>query len=136
VADVPATMPIVQCDRELLEHAIVNLLLNACDACHPGQHVELTARADAERVTYVVTDDGVGITREHAELATEPFFTTKSEGKGSGLGLAIASEIAKSHRGELTIAPGASTGTRARIELPIAPWSAARASSGEGLVKA
>ena len=34
--DIPAPMPPVQCDRALLEHAIVNLLLNACEACTPG----------------------------------------------------------------------------------------------------
>jgi two-component system, NtrC family, sensor kinase len=119
-ADIPATMPVVRCDRDLLEHALVNLLLNACDACHVGQHVALAARADAERVAYVVTDDGAGITQEHAAMATEPFFTTKPEGQGSGLGLAIAAEIVKSHRGELTIAPDTKRGTRACIEIPIA----------------
>jgi signal transduction histidine kinase len=36
------------------------------------------------------------------------------------LGLAIASEIAKSHRGELTIAANDGRGTRACIEIPLA----------------
>ena len=118
--DIPPTMPAVQCDRALLEHALVNLLLNACEACRPGGHVEIAARVDSDRVAFVVTDDGVGIPTEHAARATEPFFTTKPEGEGTGLGLAIATEIAKSHRGELTIAPGASRGTRASIAIPLA----------------
>jgi two-component system NtrC family sensor kinase len=118
--DIPAVMPPVQCDRALLEHAIVNLLLNACEACKPGRHVEVAARSDAARVAFVVTDDGAGITREHAARAKEPFFTTKAPDKGSGLGLAIATEIAQSHRGELNIAPNAGGGTRACIEIPIA----------------
>ena len=119
-ADIPATMPPVQCDRALLEQAIVNLLLNACEACKPGEHVEIAARSDAQRVAFVVTDDGVGISTEHAARAVEPFFTTKKEGAGTGLGLAIATEIAKSHRGELTLAPNPTRGTRACIEIPIA----------------
>ena len=119
-ADIPANMPGVHCDRALLEQALVNLLLNACDACKSGEHVEIAARADAERVAFVVTDDGVGITDEHAARATEPFFTTKPEGQGTGLGLAIATEIAKSHRGDLTIAHNTKRGTRACIEIPIA----------------
>ena len=108
----------IHCDRALLERAIVNLLLNACDACDRGGHVELAARADAERVVFIVTDDGSGITQEHASRAREPFFTTKPAGAGTGLGLAISSEIAKSHRGKLTIAPNAGRGTRACIEIP------------------
>jgi two-component system NtrC family sensor kinase len=119
-SDIPTAMPWIQCDRALLEHAIVNLLLNACEACSSGGHVEVTARSDADRVAFVVTDDGVGISPEHAARVTEPFFTTKPEGSGTGLGLAIATEIAKSHRGELTIAANSPRGTRACIEIPVA----------------
>ena len=117
-ANAPVDISEVHCDRGLLEHAIVNLLLNACDACPPGGHVEVAARLDAERVAFVVIDDGSGITPENASHAKEPFFTTKAAGAGTGLGLAIASEIAKSHRGELTIAPNGARGTRACIEIP------------------
>lgn len=120
-ADVPQSMPAIQCDRDLLEQAIVNLLLNACEACSEGGHVEIEAREDAGRVAFVVTDDGAGISPENARRATEPFFTTKAPGTGTGLGLAIATEIVKSHRGELSIAPGVDGGTRARIDLPVAP---------------
>jgi two-component system NtrC family sensor kinase len=122
-ADVPPAMPAIQCDRDLLEQAIVNLLLNACEACGPGGRVDVTARSDAGQVAVVVADDGVGISVENARRATEPFFTTKHDPNGSvgnGLGLAIAIEIVKSHRGELTIAPGTAGGTRACIEIPIA----------------
>ena len=119
--DVPPSMPVIHCDRDLLEHAVINLLLNACEACQPGGHVELAARSDAAQVAFVVTDDGAGISSEAAARAKEPFFTTKPEGIGTGLGLAIATEIVKSHRGELTIGPNPSgKGTRALIEIPIA----------------
>jgi signal transduction histidine kinase len=119
-SDVPASMPAIQCDRALLEQALVNLLLNSCEACRPGERVEIAARADADSVAFMVTDDGAGISSEHAARATQPFFTTKAERGGSGLGLAIASEIAKSHRGELSIGPHAPRGTRACIQIPVA----------------
>jgi signal transduction histidine kinase len=118
-------MPEIACDPRLVEQAVINLLLNACDACEPGGQVELAVSSDGRRVAFVVTDDGVGITEEAAARATEPFFTTKPAGKGTGLGLAIANEIAKHHGGELSIAPRARgpagqsvRGTRACIELP------------------
>jgi signal transduction histidine kinase len=122
-ADIPPSMPPIQCDRDLLEQAIVNLLLNACEACSGGGHVKLSARADAEQVGFVVTDDGAGISEEDARRASEPFFTTKPPGSGTGLGLAIATEIVKSHRGRLTLVPNAAKGTRACIEIPIAGGS-------------
>jgi signal transduction histidine kinase len=116
--EAPSERISVQCDRSLLEHALVNLLLNACEASDPGARVELQVRADSGRVAFDVTDEGVGISAEHAARATEPFFTTKLETGGTGLGLAIAGEIAKSHRGELTIGPHAPRGTRACISIP------------------
>jgi two-component system NtrC family sensor kinase len=82
--------------------------------------VEITAHSDAQQVAFVVIDDGAGISVENASRAAEPFFTTKPRGAGTGLGLAIATEIVKSHRGTLTIAPDAHRGTRALIGIPIA----------------
>jgi len=127
VVDVSAELPMVKCDRSLLEHALVNLLLNACEACGPGGTVAVNARRDAGQVAFVVTDDGAGISSADAARATEPFFTTKPEGQGTGLGLAIASEIVKSHRGTLTIEPRPTKGTRACIEIPVAPDELRRA---------
>ncbi len=114
-----AVVPLVACDRRLVEQALVNLLLNACDACDPGGHVSVAASADDAGVALVVLDDGAGITEEAAARATEPFFTTKPEGKGTGLGLAIAREIVQHHRGKLEVRPRqGAPGTEARITLP------------------
>jgi signal transduction histidine kinase len=120
-------LPQIACEPRLFEQAVINLLLNACDACEPGGHVELQVRADATRVAFVVTDDGTGIAPEAAARVIEPFFTTKPEGLGTGLGLAIANEIVKHHQGSLSIGPRqashagerpVASGTRACVDLP------------------
>jgi two-component system NtrC family sensor kinase len=105
-------------DPRLLEQALVNLLLNACDASKPGQHVNASVKATSDQVTFCVDDDGAGISADVAARATEPFFTTKAEGAGTGLGLAIVNEIAKHHQGRFVIGPRPSGGTQARLELP------------------
>jgi signal transduction histidine kinase len=111
--------PPVRCDPLLLEHALVNLLLNACDASRAGDTVTIAVEPGAGEVAFVVTDDGEGITPADAARAIQPFFTTKPAGKGTGLGLAIANEIASTHRGSLAIGPRLPRGTRAAITLPI-----------------
>jgi signal transduction histidine kinase len=116
-AEVPDGLPPVRGDPRLLEHALVNLLLNACDACEPGGRVRLEV-GGGDTVSFAVSDDGIGIARSDAARATEPFFTTKPNGAGAGLGLAIVSEIVKHHRGRLAVGPRAPRGTVARIELP------------------
>ena len=115
----PDALPPLHGDARLLEHALINLLLNACDACPRGGTVSLTVQASTDEVAFVVEDDGAGISPEDLARVTEPFFTTKA-GRGSGLGLAIASEIVKSHRGRLALEPRSPRGTRATIALPLA----------------
>jgi signal transduction histidine kinase len=115
---VDPSLPEVACDPPLMEQAIVNLLLNACDACEAGGRVDLAVSVVADRVRISVTDDGSGIDPEAASRALEPFFTTKPKGRGSGLGLTIANEIVAHHQGVLKVEPRADCrGTRASIEL-------------------
>ncbi len=113
-------LPKIACDSGLLEQAIVNLLLNGCDACKRRGHVTLDVSATDDGVVFLVDDDGVGITAEAAARAMEPFFTTKQPGEGTGLGLAIAREIIDHHRGTLSVAPLSGRGTRARVRVPAA----------------
>lgn len=120
VTDVEPDLPALWGDPRLLEHALVNLLLNACDACDPGGRVAVcAAAANGSAVKFAVVDDGVGISAADAEHVTEPFFTTKSDGRGTGLGLAIALEIVKSHRGTLQLTVVAPRGTLATITIPV-----------------
>ena len=112
-------LPWVTCEPRLMEQVLVNLLLNACDACLVGGEVELRVSAEGPRVAFVVTDDGCGISEDDAARILDPFFTTKPVGQGSGLGLAITSELVKHHRGTLSVAPRTDRrGTRACVELP------------------
>jgi two-component system, NtrC family, sensor kinase len=115
-------LPKIACEPRLLEQVLVNLLLNACDACVEvgGGRVTVDARAASDKVTFEVVDDGAGIGEEAKQRATEAFYTTKPSGTGTGLGLAIATEIVKHHRGTLSLAPRAPRGTRAAVEIPLA----------------
>ncbi|MET0342278.1 MAG: ATP-binding protein [Polyangiales bacterium] len=116
---VPASLPDIACDPPMLEQALTNLLLNACDASRRGATVHLRAHADHGRLFFDVDDEGEGISEETAARAQEPFFTTKPTGRGTGLGLAIAREIVAHHQGRLSLAQRSDArGTRATIELP------------------
>jgi signal transduction histidine kinase len=122
VSKVAPGLPDVLCDTKLMPQVLVNLLLNACDACDAGGRVELAVDARDERVVFSVLDDGHGIPPGVAARVTEPFFTTKAPGEGSGLGLAIAREIVLHHRGSLRLEPrkDGSRGTLATVELAAA----------------
>jgi signal transduction histidine kinase len=113
---VGANLPAVRCEPLLFKHALVNLLLNACEASPKGSCVRVDVAAESGEISFVVSDEGQGITPEDAARATQPFFTTK--GEGTGLGLAIANEIVSTHRGSLKIAPRSPRGTQVQIKIP------------------
>lgn len=116
-----AAVPPIASDAPLFEQALVNLLLNACQATEVGGAVyaRVLAVDGASHVAFVVEDEGTGISDGHAARATEPFFSTKREQGGSGLGLTIVREIVSHHAGTFTLARrGDARGTRATIVLP------------------
>ena len=98
---------------------VMNLVLNAIDACEPGASIEIAGRsAQGGRVEVAVTDGGRGMTAQVAENAIKPFFTTKPG--GTGLGLAISAELAQSNGGHLAIAETGAKGTTVVFSMPAA----------------
>jgi signal transduction histidine kinase len=63
-----------------------------------------------------ITDDGPGLSPEHADRIFAPFFTTKKE--GSGLGLAVAWKIVKAHGGDIVAENTPHCGAVFRLLLP------------------
>ena len=136
VADIKADGEVVLGDGSALEHAIVNLAVNARDAMPDGGTITISARAvdlDAAWcgslagpiepgpcMHITVRDDGPGIPADILQRIFEPFFTTKAEGGGSGLGLAAVDGTVRSHSGGLAVYSELGKGTEFHIFLPLA----------------
>jgi two-component system, sensor histidine kinase RegB len=105
--------------REAFGRALYNLVRNAIDASPDGAPVIVSAQAVADRLTFVVEDEGTGMAPEVLERAAEPFFTTKGPGAGLGLGLFLSRTLAEHLGGTLTLDSAPGRGTRAAIELPL-----------------
>jgi signal transduction histidine kinase len=128
----PDTPPVLGSPR-LLEHALVNLVVNAADACRTLLRrgtVRVTAAAapgeDARAwATCTVADDGCGIAAEHLGKIFQPFFTTKAQGHGTGLGLALVDRIARQHGGRIEVRSAPGEGTVFTMWLPAAVGPAA-----------
>jgi signal transduction histidine kinase/CheY-like chemotaxis protein len=116
----------VNVDPRRLAQVIVNLLVNAGDACEiaerapaGGHRITVSIERRGDRVAIIVTDTGVGITAPVRARMFEPFFTTKPRGRGTGLGLAIARDIVERCAGRLEVDSEPGRGTRFEIVLPV-----------------
>jgi signal transduction histidine kinase len=118
----PHRLPGIQVDAEQLKEAIVNLVVNACEAMEGGGHItiqeDMGSAEPLGRVAYIrVKDDGPGIPEAIREKVLQPFFTTKEE--GTGLGLSIVARIVEQHGGWLDLTSKEGEGTTFVITLPV-----------------
>lgn len=102
----------VVADRHGLEAAILNLIVNARDACEGQGMIKVSASYDGELVQIAVEDNGTGIENEIKGRIFEPFFTTKPEGEGIGIGLASVKGFVEQSGGEISVFDVAPRGTR------------------------
>jgi len=109
-------------DEDMLHHALVNVLMNAVQACAPGGRIVVTASAVGREARIAVADNGRGIAPEHIDAVFKPFFTTRHT--GTGLGLSITREIAQRHGGTVTLTSELGVGTVVTIHLPLSAAAA------------
>ena len=128
LSDAPA---IVLVDTGQLEHAVLNLVINARDAMPSGGSVTIrTANRDADDIDALsgglvgslvmisVSDTGTGMSESVRLRAFDPFFTTKDVGRGSGMGLSQVYGLVKQSGGETLIDLYVGGGTTVTIYLP------------------
>ena len=127
---------IVRVDPTQIEHAILNLVLNARDALPAGGNIRLEvalvgrSQVDApadlgwhagDLVRLRVMDDGVGLSPDARAHLFEPFYTTKAVGKGTGLGLASVYGIVRQSNGFIAVDSSPGHGTAFTMHFPVAP---------------
>jgi nitrogen fixation/metabolism regulation signal transduction histidine kinase len=105
-------------DADLMEHVLINLLLNAIEAVpETGEgRIEIrTSRSPEGGVCIHVVDNGEGMDDATAEKIFIPFFTTRKN--GSGIGLPLIKQILQLHRADIRFSTVHGKGTEFVIVL-------------------
>ena len=118
-SDLLAEAPMVTGNAGKLQQVFLNLFLNARDAMPEGGVLGIRTSIVEGRIEIVVTDSGVGISREHIKKIYDPFFTTKIAGKGTGLGLSVSYGIVQEHGGSISVESSLGRGTSFRLDFPL-----------------
>ena len=110
----------VRADLGHIEQAIVNLVVNACDALSGGGRLDLATGRDGNRFAwFAVRDSGPGIPEELRGRIFEPFFTTKGSEQGTGLGLPVVLGIVQQNGGTIDVGEAPEGGAEFRVALPL-----------------
>lgn len=110
--------PPIEAVPDQIVQVLLNLLINAADACPPGGRIALRIGSVGDEVRLSVQDDGVGIDEEAMKHLFTPFFTTKEPGHGTGLGLFVSDSIVRSHGGRIEVESSPGKGSTFTVVLP------------------
>ena len=122
----------ITADKNQIEQALLNLLVNARDAmpdggsltfktqCIDGAMLRHLGKSRVERYICIeVKDTGIGMDESTRKRIFEPFFTTKDKSQKAGLGLSVVYGIVKNHNGFIDVESIATKGTSFRLYFPI-----------------
>jgi len=118
---------LVFADNNEIQQVVLNLLFNAADATERQRGAirvvtENCPPKNGEKQPHVIiriSDNGIGIPKEHLKRVFDPFFTTKPAGAGVGLGLSLCQRIIMANGGTIRIESQVGKGTSVIITLPV-----------------
>ncbi len=115
VVEAPAEAVRVRIDESALQHTVINLLLNAVQACPRGGAVRAGVDGgDPVRIT--VRDNGCGISPENLKRIFEPFYSMRKG--GTGLGLFLSLDYVRTCGGDITVSSAVGSGSTFAVTLP------------------
>ena len=119
---------IINLDKIRIEQVIINLLSNAIKNTRPNGRVEIVLQKKNASAVLVVSDDGIGLTKDEMDVLFTRFGKIERYGEGfeyldiqgTGLGLFISKEIVELHEGEIRAeSDGRNRGSRFIVKLPV-----------------
>ncbi len=134
-------------DPARVKRMLVNLLTNAVKYTDEGGHVSLSiAVAPAlspgyRRITFVVSDDGIGMSKDYLAHLFEPFaMEGRSSSQGTGLGMSIVKSIVNAAGGDIHVETEVGRGTTFTIvmnrRVAQSAGGAARGAAGRSATRA
>ncbi|MDX2479357.1 MAG: ATP-binding protein [Desulfuromusa sp.] len=111
----PDALSPISIDPHKLQQVLINLLLNATQACDKKGKITFSAGVDDTFVWVGIRDNGCGIAAADLNKIFDPFFTTKSPGEGTGLGLAICQRIVEEAGGDIQVESNVGLGSLFKV---------------------
>ena len=105
-------------DPKLVKQAVLNLMLNACQAMPGGGELMLSVSRNGSSDALIdVIDTGPGVPPDVAQRIFQAYYSTKKG--GTGLGLPMSKRIAQEHGGDLSVRSEPGRGSDFTLRLPL-----------------
>ncbi|MGO9865278.1 MAG: ATP-binding protein [Terriglobales bacterium] len=108
-------------DFKKLERALLNLLLNACEAVPPESgKIDIELKRNGENLKIRIADNGPGIAEAVRDRLFDPFVSHGKE-NGTGMGLTVVQKILQDHGGDIAVERTSAAGTAFCLSIPLNP---------------
>lgn len=114
----------VRVDADMIQQALLNVLLNGAQAMADGGELFVELRQNAHDASLRIRDQGCGIPQEILGRIFNLYFTTKRD--GTGIGLAMTYRILQLHNGSVQVESQMDVGTQFTLKLPISAAAEAK----------
>ena len=104
-------------DYDRLKQVFVNVIKNSIESIDNDGIIEMNINVLDDKIKIIISDNGIGMTKEEIEDIKTMFYTTKKN--GTGLGVALSNEIILAHSGTMEYESIKNVGTRCIITLPL-----------------
>lgn len=118
VRELANEIPTVRADRDRLDQALTNLLINAVKFTPANTTVTVAAYAQDAEVLVEIRDQGPGILADDLPYIFDRYWQAQAGKVGHGLGLSIVHAILKAHGGRAWAESTAGEGAKFFIALP------------------
>lgn len=120
--ELPEKSLVLQSDRQLLSHVILNVLSNACRFTREGNEIAAKVSVISRAVHITISDRGIGIAPDILAHVFEPYYSYNPMGSpvsSMGLGLSIAKLSIEQLGGSIALTSELGAGTTVSFSFPL-----------------
>jgi len=120
--DIPADLPKIHADRDMLERVLINLFQNAIKFTPSNGHIEFGIEADGQAIRFWVQDSGPGVDPDYIDRIFDKYTRIHPDEriKGLGLGLAFCRLAVEGHKGRIWVENLPEGGAKFTFTIPSA----------------
>jgi two-component system sporulation sensor kinase B len=107
----------IKMDPIELKQLLVNIIKNGIESMDRAGFITIETVQDQDMAKIMITDTGIGLTKNQIDVLGTPFYSLKE--RGTGIGLTVCYNIIQKYKGKIVVTSKLTIGTTFTIYIPL-----------------
>lgn len=107
----------IKMDPIELKQLLVNIIKNGIESMDRAGFITIETEQDQDMAKIMITDTGIGLTKNQIDVLGTPFYSLKE--RGTGIGLTVCYNIIQKYKGKIVVTSKLTIGTTFTIYIPL-----------------